>query len=158
MRTFVGELDLELSPRPLALAGQFRLALPEGESTPLRLTPLLVGAVLAAPATVLLFAGALRAQLGFPPLFDAISQNPLLSLIAAASLFLGAPIAVVLSILPIMHWSISRPGGKITTSLVLKPTFVHLLIAGIALFVVVIFFGHLVADEFACIRGITSAC
>ena len=158
MRTFVGEIDLELSPRPLAVAGQFRIAAPEGENAPLHLTPLVVGAVLAAPAALALFAGVLRAQLGFPSVFDAISHNPLLSLIVAASLFLGAPIAVLLSVLPIMHWSHSRAGGKIATSLVFQPTFVHLAIAGIALFVVAVFFGHLLADEVACIRGITTAC
>lgn len=158
MRSIIGELDLELSPRPLALAGQFRLAAPEGENARLHVMPLVVGALLVAPATVLLFAGVLRAQLGFPPLFDVISQNPILSLIAATSLFLGAPVAVVLSLLPIMHWSLSRAGRKIATSLVFRPTFLHLVIAGIALFVVAVFIGHLIADEFACIRGIATAC
>jgi hypothetical protein len=158
MRTFVGELELELQPRPLSLAGQFRLAAPEGETSPLRLTPLVVGALLVAPAMITLLAGFLRAQLGFPSLFDAISLNSALSLIVAASLFLGAPIAVILSLLPIMHWSLSRAEGKIATSLVFKPTFAHLVIGGAALLVAAVFFGHLVADEFACWRGITSAC
>jgi hypothetical protein len=158
MRAFVGEIELELQPRPLSLAGQFRLAAPEGEASPLRLTPLVAGALLVAPAMITLFAGVLRAQLGLPSLFDAISANPALSLVVAASLFLGAPIAVILSVLPIMHWRMSRAEGKIATSLVFKPTFVHLVIGGIALLVVAVFFGHLFADEFACMRGITSAC
>jgi hypothetical protein len=158
MRTFVGELELELQPRPLSLAGQFRLAAPEGETLTLPLTPLVAGALLVAPAMITLIAGVLRAQLGLPSLFDAISQNPALSLIVAVSLFLGAPVAVILSVLPIMHWSLSRAEGKIGTSLVFKPTFAHLVIGGIALLVVAVFFGHLIADEFACWRGITSAC
>ena len=158
MRTFVGELELELQPRPLSLAGQFRIAAPEGETSSLRLPPLVAGALLVAPAMITLFAGVLRAQSGFASLFDAISQNPGLSLIVAASLFLGAPIAVILSVVPMMHWRLGRTEGKIVTSLVFKPTFVHLVIGGVALLIVAVFFGHLIADEFACWRGITSAC
>jgi hypothetical protein len=158
MRAFIGEVELELQPRPLLLAGQFRVGAPVGEATPLRLRPLVISALLVAPALVTLVAGVLRAQLGLPYLFDALSHNPALSLIVAASLFLGAPIAVILNVLPIMRWRLSRVDGKIATSLVLKPTLVHLLIGGLALLVVAVFFGHLIADEFACLRGITSAC
>jgi hypothetical protein len=158
MRAFVGELALELQPRPLSLAAQFRITAPEGETSPLRLPALAVGALLVAPAAIALLAAVLGAQLGFPSISDAIGQNPGLALIVKASLFVGAPLAVVLCLLPIMHWSLSRAEGKIATSLVFKPTFVHLVIGGIALLVVTVFFGHLVADEFACWRGITSAC
>lgn len=158
MRTFVGEVDLELQPRPLSLAGEFRIAAPEGESSSLRLSPLVVGALLVAPAAAAMCAAVLGAQLGFPSAFDAISLNPALSLVVTASLFLGAPIALILSVLPMMHWSLSRADGKIVTSLVFKPTFVHLVIGGVALLVVAVFFGHLIIDEFACWRGITSAC
>lgn len=158
MRTFVGELELELQPRPLMVVGQFRLAAPEGEKAPLHLAPLALGAVLAAPAAFALFVSAARAQFGFLSPFDVIDRYALVSLVMRASLFLGAPIAVILSVLPIMRWSLSRAGGKIATSLVFKPTFVHLIVAGIALFVEAVFFGHLIADEFACIRGIAAAC
>jgi hypothetical protein len=158
IRAIVGELDLEFQPRPLSLAGQFRLAAPEGERSALSLTPLVAGALLVAPALVTLLAGVLRAQFGLPSLFDAISQNPSLSLIVAASLFFGAPVAVILSVLPIIHWKLSRAEGKIATSLVLRPTLAHLVVGGIALLVVAVFFGHLAADEFACWRGVTSAC
>ncbi len=158
MRAFVGELELELQPRALSVAGQFRIGAPQGEATPTSRTPLLVSALLVAPALVTLVAGILRAQLGLPSLFDIISQNPALSLIVTVSLFLGAPIAVILNVVPIMRWSLSRADGKIATKLVLKPTLLHLVIGGIALLVVAMFFGHLLADEFACMRGITSAC
>lgn len=158
MRAFVGELELELQPRSRSLAGQFRLAAPEGEIRPLHATPLVAGALLIAPASITLLAGVLRAQLGIPSLFDTISRNPALSLIVAGSLFLGAPIAALLSILPIMHWSLTHADGKIATALVFKPTLVHLIIGGFALLVAGVFFGHLIADEFACWRGIASAC
>ncbi len=158
MRAFVGELELEWQPRALSLAGQFRIGAPQGEAAPTSLTPLLVSALLVAPALVTLVAGILRAQLGLPSLFDTISLNAALSLIVKASLFLGAPAAVILNVVPIMRWSLSRTDGKIATTLVLKPTLLHLLIGGTALLVVAVFFGHLIADEFACMRGITSAC
>lgn len=158
MWTFVGEVDLELKPRPLSLAGQFRIAAPEGESSALRVWPLVVGALLVTPAAIAMCAAVLRAQLGLPSAFDAISLNPTLSLIVTASLFLGAPLAVILCFLPMMQWHLSRGEGKVVTGLVFKPTLVHLVIGGVALLVVAVFFGHLIIDEFACWRGITSAC
>jgi hypothetical protein len=158
MLTVEGMLEIELQPRPLMLAGQFHLAAADPGRARVRIAPLVVSAVLVAPAAFGLIAGVLRAQAGVAAPFDLISGTPALSAIIAASLFVGAPLAVLMNLLPILRFSLQRQDGKLSTTVALKPNLLQLAVLVVAVGVAGVFFGHLVADELACLRGIKSAC
>ncbi len=152
-----GTLELELSPRPLALAGHFHLAADTAER-PARWTLLLLiaGIVLVLPGALVLAGSILEQFLRIAWLYDIAMAMP--AIIPALSLFVGAPLALLLNILPIVPLALVRQDGKISAGLTVTPNLVQLLLIVVALGVAGVFFGHLVADGLACFRGIKSAC
>ena len=156
----VGTLEIELQKRPWGVAGRFSVCPAAADQAPSKQSaaPVVVGALLVLPAFLALAAGFLRAQLGVPGVFDAVSRTPALSLVVLLSLFAGAPLAVLINLLPIVKLGLKRDDDEIAATLALTPNLVELGLLVIALAVAGVFFGHLVADQVACWRGIASAC
>ncbi len=155
-----GTLELDFQRHPLSLGGQFHLAGLDEPARPTgrRTVTLVASAALVLPAFVALAAGFLRAQLGYPALFDLVSSTPSLSLLVVLSIFIGAPAAVLLILLPIVEFGLTRRSDGFSAKLALRPDPVQLVILLTAIAVVGVFFGHLIADQFACWRGVKSAC
>jgi hypothetical protein len=160
--SLVGHLELEAHFRPLSFAGQFRIGTSEAniaeQQKRLRSVAMIIGALLVLPGALALLFGMLKYPFGLAYLYDAAFSSSFFVTLATASLFLGTPLALLLNILAILRLSLIRQPDGISTSVTLEPTLWHLLVLGVAFLVAAAFFGHLVADGFACFRGVKSAC
>ncbi|MBI3740397.1 MAG: hypothetical protein HY257_01405 [Chloroflexi bacterium] len=108
------------------------------------------------PAVIGTIGGILKQFFGLPFLFDAVvSWN---EPIAKASLFIGAPLALVANLLAVTRIGFQRAEGKISTFLALEASPLVLFVLGMAFIVVALFWGHLFADGLACIRVVRAAC
>jgi hypothetical protein len=160
--SLVGHLELEAHLRPLSFSGQFRIGASEAnigqQQNRLQSIAMIIGALLVLPGALALLFGMLKYPFGFAYLYDTAFASSVFVNLATASLFLGTPLALLLNILAVLHLSLTRQSDGIATSVTLEPTLVHLVVLGVAFLVASAFFGHLVADGFACFRGVRSAC
>lgn len=155
----ISRVDLEFNRAGSAIVGQFRVGIEharEEHAWPVRLIVAGIGILLTFPAALVISSGVLKQFFGAPALFDAVAAwNHTL---VVGSLFVGAPLALIANLLAVTRVGFQRAEGKINTFLTLEASPVQLLIIAIALGVVALWWGHLLADELACLRGVHSAC
>ncbi len=160
--SLVGHLELEAHLRPLSCAGQFRMGTLSANDakhhTRRENTLLMIGVLLVLPGLLALLFGWLKYNLGLPTMYDTAFSSAIFVTLATASLFLGTPLALVLNLFPILRLSFTRQPDGVTTAVTVEPTLWQVLILGVAFLIAAAFFGHLVADAFACFRGLKSAC
>lgn len=149
--------------RPLRMTASVSVGrLPEGWSKPARAYRArtwigIVGLLLLAPFIALVAAGMIRA-VGVTVAYDWIAHNSVAILAVTVSLFLGIPIALVSSACRITRLGVRREAGRLEGLMALELAPLHLIVVGLALLSGGFFLGHLAADAYGCMNGITSAC
>src|SRR5690348_15805529 len=117
----------------------------------------IVGVVCLAPFLALILGTALRV-VGVNQLYDWISATPALIVAATVSLFVGIPVAVAINLWRITRLGLRHRRGAIEGLVALEYAPLHLVVVFTAILFGGLFVGHLAADSYACVRGVTSAC
>ncbi len=163
----ISRLDLELARSNGAIVGNFRIGIQDANTNALRIRMgiALIGLLVTLPAALGLAAGFLkqfhlpwRAVPGFGIASFYDSMTSWNHTMMWSSLFIGAPLALVSGVVAITRIGFTRAQDKIKTFLAVQVNPLVLFAIAVPLAVVVLFWGHLVADTWACMRGITSAC
>ncbi len=154
----ISRLDLELARSNGALVGNFRIGIEDASPSalPIRLGIALIGLLLTLPAALGIAGGFLKQFFGISSFYDSVTtwNHTLMT----GSLFIGAPLALILGVLAVTRVGFTRAQDRIKTFLAVQASPLVLFTIAVALVVVALFWGHLVADAWACMRGITSAC
>jgi hypothetical protein len=152
----ISRLDLELGRSNGGIVGNFRLGIEDasGEGMPLRVGIALIGLLVTLPAALGLTAGFLKQFFGTASFYDSVTTWN--HAMMWSSLFIGAPVALIASVVAVTRVGFTRTQDKIKTFLAIQVSPFVLFTLAIALVVVALFWGHLIAD--ACARGISSAC
>jgi hypothetical protein len=152
----ISRLDLELARSNGAIEGSFRIGIEDADVSRIRLGIALLGLLLTLPAALGLAAGFLKQFFGIASFYDSVtSWNHTMMW---SSLFIGAPLALILGVLAVTRVGFTRAQDRIKTFLSVQANPLLLLSIAVALVVVALFWGHLLADELACLRGVRSAC
>ncbi len=154
----ISRLDVELGRANGAIVGNFRIGVEDarGNGYAVRMVIALLGLLVTLPAALGLAAGFVKQVLGIATFYDSMSMwNQTLM---KGSLFIGAPLALIAGVLAVTRVGFARAQDKLKTSLAVQVNPIVLLSIAVALAVVAIFYGHLLADGWACLRGIAKAC
>ena len=124
---------------------------------------LLLAAVLVLPAALFLAANLLKYNLGWAGLYDALGPfaNPggeLADRVVSAIVLLGPTIAAVVALWPILRLRLRHPSGHLEASVSLQLLWANVAVAVVAMGIVGLLVGHLVADAIACSAGATATC
>ncbi len=154
----ISRLDLELARSNGAIVGNFRIGIQDANTNALRIRMgiALIGLLVTLPAALGLAAGFLKQFFGIPAFYDSMQTWGMT--LMKASLFIGAPLALIAGVLAVARVGVARAQDHINAFLSVRVNPIVLFSIAIALAVVAIFYGHLVADGWACMRGISSAC
>ena len=117
----------------------------------------LVGLVLIAPFTLLLTATVLH-NIGLNAPYSWLSGSTIAILAGTVSLFIGIPVAIAMNAWRITRLGLRRQGGALDGLIALEVAPLHLAVVVIGLLVGGLFVAHLVADSYACMNGVRSAC
>lgn len=115
------------------------------------------GLILLLPFTALI-AAALLNRLGWHVAMQWIGSSTTAILAASVSLFIGIPVAFVISLWRIVRIGLRSEPGTLEGLLALEFAPLHLAVALTALVIGGLFVGHLAADSYACMNGVRSAC
>jgi hypothetical protein len=154
----VSRLDIELGRVNGTIVGNFWIGIEAapGNGYAVRMGIALIGILATLPAALGLAAGFTKQFLGIPAIYDSVQLwNETLM---KGSLFVGAPLALVLGVLAIARVGLSRAQDTIKTFVAVEMNPLLLVSLALALGVVALFYGHLLVDGWACLRGITKAC
>jgi len=152
----ISRLDLELGRSNGAIVGNFRVGFEDASASRIRMGIALIGLLVTLPAALGLAAGALKQFFGIASFYDSMATWNMT--LMKGSLFIGAPLALILGVIAITRVGFTRAQDRIKTFLAVQTNPFILLAIAIAFAVVALFWGHLIADGWACTRGITSAC
>lgn len=153
----ISRLDLELARSNGEIVGNFRIGIEDARESRLRAGIALIGLLVTLPAALGLAAGFLKQFLGFSLFYDVVTSWDYHA-VTWSSLFIGAPLALILGVVAVTRVGFTRAQDRIKTFLTVQASPLVLFTIAVALVVVALFWGHLVADAWACMRGITSAC
>ncbi len=123
--------------------------------------PLLVAVsvLLVAPLAIALVAGASHEATGLTLLPAGLPNTVVSSLALALSAFLGPPLAVLMNLVAMSHVSLSRSRHeRISGEIAMTFGVLQGIVVVLAVLLAVAFYGHLLADAFACANGVRSAC
>ncbi|MBV9101069.1 MAG: hypothetical protein JOZ46_11155 [Candidatus Dormibacteraeota bacterium] len=125
------------------------------EQTVTRRWLVLLAAVLTVPFAAALAAAAVDSAIHAAPAHAAVAAG---SPGWARLILLGPPLALILLALSRVRLHAQRDEGRWTGTVSAQLGWLELAVGLLALAVVVVFFGHLVADSWACANGVHSAC
>jgi hypothetical protein len=123
----------------------------------------LLAAILVVPAILFVAASLLKYNLGWAGLYDALGPfaNPgggFADGVVSAIVLLGPTIAAILALWPILRLRLRRPSGQLEATVSLRLEWANVAIAVVAIGIVGLLVGHLVADAIACSAGATATC
>ncbi len=154
----ISRLDVEVGRANGAIVGNFRLGFEDARVNgyAFRMSIALLGLLLTLPAALRLAAGFLKQFFGVAPFYD--SMQTWNQTLMWTSLFIGAPLALLAGVITVTRVGLSRAQDRINAFLSVRVNPIVLFTIAISLAVVAIFWGHLLVDGWACMRGIASAC
>jgi hypothetical protein len=117
----------------------------------------IAGLVLLSPFALLIAASALS-SVGYHDAYGWIASSPYAILAATISLFIGIPVAIAMNLWRIAQAGLRRGAGMVEGLVALELAPLHLIVVLVAFVIGAAFVGHLAADSYACIRGVSSAC